>query len=63
MLYGDNGANNWDPREVGWFKLNVDTEDQVRPSEHANQIVMSKDGLSRMLHFAPIDESLAVKSH
>ena len=24
---------------------------------------MTKSGLSRMLHFAPIDESLAVKSH
>ena len=36
MLYGDNGANNWEPRQVGWFKVNVDTEDKTRISEEPN---------------------------
>ena len=57
------GLDPWSEREVGWFKVNIDTEDEIKMSDEPNQLIMTKDGLSRLLHFNKIEESLGIKNH
>ena len=44
----------WSARNVGWFSVDIETHPDIKLTDEADQMVMSKDGLRRMIHFTKI---------
>lgn len=46
----------WEKREVGWFSVNIDTEDEIKYGDEPDQLIMTKTGLNRHAHFRKMDD-------
>ena len=52
-------SGEWSERNVGWFSVDIEAHPDIKLTEDADQMMMSKEGLRRMIHFQKIDEDKA----
>jgi len=47
----------WSDRKVGWFRVDMEAHPDMKYSESPDQLVMSKEGLKRQIHFDTVSEA------
>ena len=57
-IFGTNIAEKeWTSRNVGWFRVDIETDPDMAYSDQPDQLVMSKTGLKRQIHFSPVGDA------
>ena len=50
-------SGEWEKREVGWYRIDIENQTEIKMSDEPDQLIVTRDGLSRLVHFQKIHES------